>query len=44
MHAHSIDYERILDLLRNEDVLRLCFSGPSIDDGVAELRSLRENF
>ncbi|MBP8274625.1 MAG: hypothetical protein KAY59_09350 [Acidobacteria bacterium] len=44
MHAHSIDYERILDMLRNEDVVRLCFSGPSVDDGIAELRSLRENF
>jgi hypothetical protein len=44
MHAHSIDYERVLDVLRNEDVVRLYFSGPSVDDGIAELRSLRENF
>ena len=44
MHAHSIDYERILDVLRNEDVVRLYFSGPTVDDGIAELRSLRENF
>ena len=44
MHAHSIDYERVLDMVRNEGVVRLCFSGPSAEDGVAELRSISENF
>ena len=44
MHAHSIDYERILDVLRNEAAVRVYFSGPTEDDGIAEIRSLRENF
>jgi len=44
MHAHSVDYERILDMVRNEGTIRLCFSGPSAEDGIAELRSISENF
>ena len=44
MHAHTIDYERILDLVRNEDPIRLYFTGKDEHEGIAEIRSLRENF